>query len=56
MIRAIRRGDPPTEEIELLDAEMFELPNSLSLDEAFDHSGGPHRPCPLNADELGDDR
>ncbi|CAN5261426.1 hypothetical protein BH10PSE1_BH10PSE1_26710 [soil metagenome] len=56
MIRPTRRGDRPTEEIELLDAEIFEVPHRLSLDEARDHSGAPHDPYLFNADDLGDDR
>lgn len=56
MIGAVRRGDPPPEEVELLDAEMFELPRRLSLEEACDHSGLRREPHRLNADEPGDDR
>lgn len=52
----MRRKHPPKNEIELLDAEIFEVPRRLSLDDARDQMGPVRGGGFSTDDEIRDDR
>jgi hypothetical protein len=51
-----RRANPAAEEIQLLDAEIFETPRRLSRADALDQTGGLHDRHPFDQPDPEDDR
>jgi hypothetical protein len=56
MSGAVRWGDLPLIEIDLLDPETFEAPRSLTREAACDQTGTRSKRCPPADDDTGDDR
>lgn len=56
MISGLGRGDPSSGEIELLDAEIFEVPRRLTRDDARDQIGVARDRRPFDQPDPEDDR
>lgn len=56
MTRFIHRAPLPPDEIQLLDAEIFEAPRRLTPMDACRQTGSPNRFRPLDADEPWEDQ